>query len=144
MRSEQLIVDTNVAAVFDRYPVALREKLLALRSTILDVARQENVGPVAETLKWGQPAYLTASGSGTTIRIDRDDSNGGSLALYVNCKSSLVGEWRERFPGMAFGGDRSLHLTLDANLGDPRLLMCIADALTYHRRKKKPGKSATT
>ncbi len=129
----------NVQAVFDRYPPALRDKLLALRAAIIEVAREENAGPLEETLKWGQPAYLTRNGVGTTIRIDRDETHGGALALYVNCKSSLVSEWRERFPDMTFGGERSLHLTLDANLGDPRLRMCIADALTYHRRKKKSG-----
>jgi hypothetical protein len=131
--------DAGMRAVFDRYPPALGQKLLALRAAIFDVAREENVGPIEETLKWGQPAYLTASGSGTTIRIDGDETNGGALALYVNCKSSLVGEWRERFPDMAFGGTRSLRL--DADLGDPRLRMCIADALTYHRRKKARPKA---
>ncbi|MDB5525576.1 MAG: hypothetical protein JWM58_3339 [Rhizobium sp.] len=136
MRSEKPAIDTNVQAVFDRHPPVLRDKLLALRAAILDVAAEENLGPIEETLKWGQPSYLTANGSGTTIRIDRDDTHGGAIALYVNCKSSLVGEWRDRFPEMIFGGDRSLHLTLDAGLDDPRLRICIADALTYHRRKK--------
>ena len=139
MRSEKPVVNVDVQAVFDRYAPPLRDKLLTLRAAILDVASEENVGPIEEVLKWGQPSYLTENGSGTTIRIDRDETNGGALALYVNCKSSLVGEWRDRFPDMVFGGDRSLHLTLDADLGDPRLKMCIADALTYHRRKKKSG-----
>jgi hypothetical protein len=140
MPSKTLVISATVEAVFDRYSPALRDKLIALRTAILDVAREENAGPIEETLKWGQPAYLTINGTGTTIRIDRDGTHGGALALYVNCKSSLVGEWRERFPDMVFGGERSLHLTLDADLDDPRLRMCISDALTYHHRKKKrPG-----
>ena len=129
----------DVQSVFDRHPPALRDKLLELRAAIIEVAAEEHVGSLEETLKWGQPAYLTADGAGTTIRIDRDETHGGALALYVNCKSSLVSEWRERFPDMTFGGERSVHLTLDADLGDPRLRMCIADALTYHRRTKKSG-----
>ena len=141
MRSDGASVAENVKAVLDRHPPALRDKLLALRAAILDVGREENVGPIEETLKWGQPSYLTQNGIGTTIRIDRDDTHGGAMALYVNCNSSLVGEWRERFPDMVFGGERSLHLTIEADLSDPRLRMCIADALTYHRRKKKQGKS---
>jgi hypothetical protein len=128
--------DMNVQAVFERYPFAIRNKLEQLRATILDVAREENAGPIEETLKWGQPAFLTENGGGTTIRIDRDETHGGAVALFVNCKSSLVSEWRERFPDMIFGGERSVHLRLDADLADPRLRMCIADALTYHRRKK--------
>lgn len=137
MRPETPDVAAEVQAVVDRYADVTREKLLALRAAILAVAREESVGPIEETLKWGQPAYLTQSGAGTTIRIDRDETHGGAVALYVNCQSSLVGEWRERFPAMTFGGERSLHLALDADLADPQLRMCIADALTYHRRKKK-------
>lgn len=128
-------VAASVADVLDRYPTAIRNKLLALRAVILEVADEENVGPVEETLKWGQPSYLCTSG--TTIRIDRDETHGGEIALYVNCKSSLVSEWRERFAEFSFGGDRSMHLALDADLNDARLKMCIADALTYHRRGRK-------
>lgn len=124
-----------VAAVLDRYPKPIRDALLALRAVIVGVAGEEDVGPLEETLKWGQPAYLCATG--TTIRIDRDDSHGGDIALYVNCKTSLIGQWRERFPDMAFGGTRSLHLKRDDDLGADRLKMCIADALTYRRRKKR-------
>lgn len=135
-------VAADVQAALDRYTELTRKKLLALRTIILDVAREENAGPIEEVLKWGQPAYLTPSGSGTTIRIDRDETHGGAIALYVNCQSSLVGTWRERFPDMTFGGERSLHLALDADLADPRLRICIADALTYHRRKKKTAGKA--
>lgn len=60
----------SVASVFRSYPAALRPMLLALRELILDVAaRTDGVGPLTETLKWGQPSYLTAeTGSGTTVR----------------------------------------------------------------------------
>ncbi|MHA1572057.1 MAG: DUF1801 domain-containing protein, partial [Alphaproteobacteria bacterium] len=62
----------DVAAVFDAYPAALRRRLMALRQLIFETAAlSEGVGPLTETLKWGQPSYLTQqSGSGTTIRID--------------------------------------------------------------------------
>ena len=61
----------SVADVFERYPAAVRPKLLALRKLIFETAEAtEGVGPVTETLKWGEPAYLTeASKSGTTVRI---------------------------------------------------------------------------
>ncbi|MBL0371247.1 DUF1801 domain-containing protein [Rhizobium sp. KVB221] len=124
---------TPLADVIDRYAEPVREKLLALRAVILDVARDENVGAVEETLKWGQPSFLCKAG--TTVRIDRDETHGGAIALYVNCKTSLVEEWRERFPELSFGGNRSLHITLEGDLGDARLRMCIANALTYRRRR---------
>ena len=128
-------VPALVAEVIDRYPAPIRDMLLALRTTILDVAASEDTGVIEETLKWGQPSYLTKTG--TTIRIDRDATHGGDVALYVNCKTTLVDEWRERFPDFSFGGTRSLHLGLNADLDDDRLKMCIADALTYHRRGRK-------
>lgn len=140
MTRSDAIIDERVAAVLAQYPDTVREKLLVLRAAILDIAHAENVGPIEETLKWGQPAYLTTGGAGTTIRIDRDETHGGAVALYVNCKSNLVDEWRERFPDMIFGGERSLHLALDADLSDPRLGICIAEALTYHRRRGRSGR----
>ncbi len=63
----------SVLAVFKSYPPALRTKLLALRRLILDTAAHtEGVGALQETLKWGEPAYVTAhTQSGSTVRIDR-------------------------------------------------------------------------
>jgi hypothetical protein len=130
----------DVKALFDSYPPPVRAQLLGLRAIILAVAAEEDVGPVEETLKWGQPAYLCTSG--TTIRIDLDETHGGAVALYVNCKTTLVDEWRERFSDLMFGGTRSLHLSADSDLDDIRLRMCIADALTYRRRGRNKGRTA--
>src|SRR5262245_40711930 len=64
---------SDVQSVFKAYPPALRAKLMALREILFDTAAMtEGVGPLTETLKWGQPSYLTEeTGSGTTVRIDR-------------------------------------------------------------------------
>ncbi len=72
-RRPAVIDNAQVAAVFRSYHSGVAAKLLALRRLILDVASStEGVGPVEETLRWGQPSYLTAqSGSGSTIRIDQ-------------------------------------------------------------------------
>ena len=122
-----------VLAVLSHYDEATRLMLLDLRALIFEVADEEKVGPLEETLKWGQPAYLCKAG--TTIRIDRDDSYGGNVALYVNCRTTLVDSWRERFADLTFGGTRSLHLKRDDDFGDVRLKICIAEALTYRRTK---------
>ena len=83
--------DPAVAAVFAAYPAALRKRLLALRDLALrdlvfDVAaRTEGVGSLTETLKWGQPSYLTQqTRSGSTVRIDRLKTGDG-CALYFHC-----------------------------------------------------------
>jgi hypothetical protein len=71
--------DPAVAAVFSAYPEPLQTRLLALRRLILDTAMTTNgVGALEETLKWGQPSYLTtATKSGSTVRIDRIKSPAG-------------------------------------------------------------------
>ena len=78
-RRPAVIDNAQVAAVFRSYPSGVATKLLALRRLILDVASStEGVGPVEETLRWGQPSYLTTRPrSGSTIRIDRVKSRPG-------------------------------------------------------------------
>ena len=60
-----------VAETFDSYPPNMRRALLALRSLIFETAAStDGVGVLEETLKWGEPAYLTSeSRSGSTVRI---------------------------------------------------------------------------
>ncbi|MBO9422496.1 DUF1801 domain-containing protein [Labrenzia sp. R4_2] len=115
----------------------IRDGLLELRRLILETAAEtDGIGKVVETLKWGQPSYLTEKPkSGTTIRIASDGSELGDIALYVSCNTSLVSEWRGLFPDLIFGGDRSLHLSLAKPLPLPELRQMIGMALTYHSRK---------
>ena len=63
----------EVAAVFKTYPKEVKNKLMFLRQLIFDTASTiERVGELEETLKWGEPSYLTSkSKSGSTIRINR-------------------------------------------------------------------------
>ncbi len=86
--------DKRVAALFRSYPPAVRAKLLALRELVIDVAaRTPGVGPLTETLKWGQPSYLTEeTGAGTTVRLGRLKTSEG-CALYFHCQSGLSGDF---------------------------------------------------
>ena len=90
------IPDPAVDAVFRAYPKPLKAKLLALRRLILDTARITNgVGALQETLKWGQPSYLTAeTKSGSTIRIDQVKSADNQYAVYFHCQTDLVETFR--------------------------------------------------
>ena len=129
----------QVAAVFDGYPAKLRNRLLRLRQLVLDTAAAtEGVGQLEETLKWGEPAYLTAqSKSGSTIRIDRLKSDDSRYAMYFNCNTSLVDTFRTLFPsGLDFQGNRAIVFDVDDELPLDDLSLCIAMALTYHRSGK--------
>ena len=132
-------MDQMVAAVFDRYSDPLRQRLLDLRQLIHDTAAATaGVGALEETLKWGQVSYLTtASGSGTTVRIDRDKAS-GQPAIYVNCQTDLVSRYRELYPG-AFGYDGNRGVVLGDAPDQAALQHVIALALTYHSNKKNAG-----
>ena len=57
--------NAQVAAVFASYPPRVRKLAMYLRRIILDTAAAtEGVGELEETLKWGEPAYLTAVSPG--------------------------------------------------------------------------------
>lgn len=130
-----------VAALFASYPKPLRTRLEALRRLILDTARTTTgVGALEETLKWGQPSYLTAeTGSGSTIRIDRVKSEPGRYALYVHCQTDLIATFRELYPELTYGGNRCILLDCSAAPPEEALRHCIALALTYHRSKRRVG-----
>ncbi len=134
----QPFADPDVEAAFDRHSPPLRAALLHLRDLIYAVAEQTPAtGQLVETLKWGQPAYLTEKPkSGTTIRIDADAGYGGDYALFVPCSTSLIETWRERYPHLIYGGTRSVHFRFDEPLPEAEISHCIALAMTYHQRKR--------
>ena len=130
--------DPAVAAVFEAYPAAMRRRLLALRALVFDVAaKTEGVGRLTETLKWGQPSYLTEeTKSGTTVRIDRL-KNADGYALYVHCQSGLVSTFRALYPDtFRYEGKRALLFDTEEGLPLPALRHCIGLALTHHLRAK--------
>ena len=127
-----------VAQSFAAYPPNMRRKLLALRELILKTAAStEGVGEIEETLKWGEPAYLTpASKSGSTIRLGLVKSSPSQYALYFNCKTTLVDTFRTLFPGeLRYEGNRAIVLDVADAVPRDALSFCIQAALTYHRKK---------
>src|ERR1700688_3583963 len=92
--------DPAVDAVFNAYPKPIKARLLALRRRIFDTAKAtKGVGALQETLKWGQPSYLTTeTKSGSTIRIDRVKSAPDQYAVYFHCQTDLVETFRELYP----------------------------------------------
>ncbi len=133
------IENPEVAAVFNNYPENMRKKLMFLRQLIFDTAAAtEGVGELEETLKWGEPSYLTPkTKSGSTVRIDWKKSNEGRYAMYFKCTTNLVETFKEKYPTQfKYGGNRSIIFTEDDEIPVQELKECIALALTYHLRKK--------
>jgi hypothetical protein len=136
-RALEAIDNPSVAAVFATYSERNRLALLGLRQLILDVATSTSgVGPLDETLKWGQPSYLTTeSKSGTTVRIDQlsDDQ----VALFVSCQTDLMATFKAIYPDrFRYHGKRALIFSPNEPMPVDELRHCIALALTYKSRKK--------
>jgi hypothetical protein len=132
--------DKDVVSVFKAYPPDLRAKLMALRELVFDTAdKTPAVGRLTETLKWGQPSYLTKeTGSGTTVRIDRLKTGGG-YAAYFHCQSGLIEQFRALYPDtFKYQGKRAILFDSGDRVPVKQLRHCIALALTHHSRKKKP------
>jgi hypothetical protein len=136
--------DPAVDAVFSAYPKPVKAKLLALRRLIFDTARTTSgVGALEETLKWGQPSYLTPeTKSGSTIRIDRLKSSANQYAVYFHCQTDLVETFRNLYPTeLRYEGNRSIILNAEDAIPEPVLRHCVALALTYHLNKRKPART---
>ncbi len=101
-------------------------------------AATEGVGALEETLKWGQPAYLTReSRSGSTIRIDCRKADPHTYAVYFHCQTDLVHRFRTLFPKtFAFEGNRAIVFHENDEVPVRELEVCIAAALTYRRTRK--------
>lgn len=126
-----------VAAALARYPAPVRARLLEIRDLIFAVATETTgVGPLTETLRWGEPAYLTeATKSGTTIRLGSVRSAPRSCAVLFNCRTRLVETFRMQFSDdFAFSGNRATIVAAEGPWARASLATCLRAALTYHVR----------
>ena len=133
-----------VAVALSRYPARVRARLLDIRQIVFEVAAEtEGVGTLTETLKWGEPAYLTeASKSGTTIRLGAAKSAPEECRILFNCKTTLVEAFRDHFADVfAFDGNRALVVPVTGALPHVPLMLCLRAAMTYHRWKDAGSRS---
>jgi hypothetical protein len=136
--------NSAVAEVFNHYPPTARRKLMTLRELIFQTAASTTgVGEIEETLKWGEPAYLTTkSKSGSTIRIDWKQSNPSHYAMYFHCQTNLVETFRTLFPEeFVFEGNRAIVFDISEDPATDSVSFCIAAALSYHRNKSSAKNS---
>ena len=134
----ELTTDSRVNEVFKNYPKAVKSKMLHLRDLVLSTASEtDGVEKLEETLKWGEPSYVTKSGS--TLRMDWKEKNPEQYAVYFKCTSKLVPTFKTIYRDtFNFEGNRAIVFKLRDTIPKAQLKHCIALALTYHKVKHMP------
>ncbi len=131
-------MNPKVNEIFNSYPETIREKLKFLRQLILETASEtEDVTQLEETLKWGEPSYVTKHGS--TIRMNQKKSVPGQYAMYFTCTTGLVSTfnviYRDTF---SFEGNRAIVFNVSDEVPVTALKHCISTALRYKKVRHLP------
>lgn len=131
------IKNPKVAAVFENYPKPFQPKMKQLRKLVLQSAKELGLEDLEETLKWGEPSYLTKHGS--TIRMDWKKKKPDQYAIYFKCTSKLVTTFKEIYPDtFEYETTRAIVFKLGDKIPKKELKHCITLALTYHKVKHLP------
>mgnify|MGYP003112125051 FL=1 len=136
MGNLKLITSPKVDAVFANYPGFVRDKMQSLRELVIETAEEtEGVYKLEETLKWGEPSFVTKDGS--TLRMDWKEKTPDQYAMYFHCTSRLVDTFRLVFNHkFQYEGKRAIVFQLNQKIPKAELKECIKAALTYHKVKE--------
>lgn len=128
----------NVTRLINAYPKVVQTRLFELRKVIFETASElEITDHLEETLKWGEPAYVSKTGS--TLRFDWKEKSALQYSLYFNCKTTLLDTIKERYGKLfEYRGNRELILNIDCPLPIDEIKKCIELSLTYHSIKHLP------
>jgi hypothetical protein len=134
MANLKLKTHPQVKRVFANYPEKVRGKMQYLRELVIETAREEGIEELEETLKWGEPSFITKGGS--TLRMDWKEKSPDQYAMYFQCTSRLVDTFRRVFDRkFQYEGNRAIVFQLNQRIPGPELKKCIKATLTYHKVK---------
>jgi Domain of unknown function (DU1801) len=137
MLSQGNTMEISVAKKYESYPDNAKIFFMKIRAVIFEVAENEGLGDVEETLKWGEPSYLVKGGS--TIRVDWKPKFPNQLSVYFNCKTSLVETFREIFGDtFQYEGNREIVFLMFKKLPLTEFKTCISLSFRYHKIKNLP------
>jgi Domain of unknown function (DU1801) len=124
----------QVKRVFDVMPENVRVQMLELRELIFSVANSSKaIGRLEETLKWGEPAYITSeTKSGSLVRLGWKPKEPDCIRVLFHCQTNLVETFRTLFTDdLVFEGNRAIVLQTGNPIPTSSLRFCIEAALTY-------------
>lgn len=128
----------DVERTFESADREARKGLLTLRALIFESAKAlPQAGRVEETLRWGQPAYLTPdTKAGTTLRLGPHKQ--ARFALFVLCQSRVIPDYIAAFPAWdRIDGTRAVLFDCAEEVEPLRHGWLIRHALTYHLAKRE-------
>ena len=128
--------DPKVEEVFSNYPNFVQDKMQYLRELVIETAEEiQDISNLEETLKWGEPSFVTKNGS--TLRIDWKEKTPNQYAMYFQCTSRLVDTFRLVFDDkFQYEGKRAIVFQLEQKIPVEELKKCIRATLTYHKVKQ--------
>ena len=130
-------MEPNVKEKFDSYPDHIRESMVKIRKAIFDVAEENSIEEVEETLKWGEPSYLVEDGS--TVRIDSKPKSPDQYAVYFHCQTTLVETFKQIYGGLFnYEGNRAIVFQAEEKIPLEALKHCVFLAFRYHKIKHLP------
>jgi len=134
----QLKVKTNIEfeAKLRSYPDFVRDKMYYLRELVKETAAEiPEVIELEETLKWGEPSFMTKNGS--TLRMDWKEKTPDQYQMYFKCTSRLVETFKLVFGNhFQYEKNRAIVFRIDQKIPLRELKKCVKAALLYHKIKE--------
>ena len=130
-------MNSTIKQKFNAYPDHIAVLLNNIRELIFDVAKQDGITDLAETLKWNEPSYVSKIGS--TIRFDWKEKHPEQYCIYFNCKTSLIETFKEVYGDtFVYEGNRAIVLSIKQDVPYKELAHCISLSLRYKKIKHLP------
>jgi len=127
-------MDLAVKQKLESYPRDVYDALVRIRSLIYSTAEQDGIDELVETLKWGEPSYI--SNIGSVIRIAWKDKTPHQYGIYFNCQTSLIETFKEIYGDtFTYEGNRAIIFDVGDTLPVGELSHCISMSLRYKKLK---------
>lgn len=129
----------DIGQIVSGYQPPVRQGVLRLRELIFQVAEGiPQAQPLKETLRWGQPAYLTPARVGSTLRLGPHKD--ATFALFAHCQTTIIASYAQAFAGWdRIDGNRAVLFDSLGQIEPERLSHLIRHALAYHLKPARSG-----
>lgn len=135
MSKLKISTDPAFESKIANYPDFVRDKMQFLREVVIETAEEiPEINHLEETLKWGEPSFVTKTGS--TLRMDWKKKTPDQYQMYFKCTSRLVETFKLIFRDFfEYEKNRAIIFQLDQEIPLTELKQCIKATLMYHKVK---------